>query len=244
MITLNKLMAVLFVIVLSLGLYSCQESELESLENSEEGFESITGNSDSELEVVEDVEVLELPGLREPIFHASYDGSLSEEEALARYKVDEAKFLKEYVKNHKGVSTEWFYRINLRTGTQSNNETNGKVSVYVRFKTDKGYLGQRYTLPNAGRYKGRWDWYTADTYYPGQAVRWVQVYCAQLALQGTDAWFPTNFVVGSGSWYQNVPATGNSRILKEPNVWLDSNTSSGWDTYWTCDSRYRGLLSF
>jgi len=240
--TLKKLSVYALIISLSIGLFSCEKSEIETSESSleEEGFKSTTGNSDTESLQFETLEG-EIQMEAKPLIIKYYPESFTEEEATAQFEKDSKHLMEEYRK--KGVSTEWFYRVNIRTGTQSNNTTNGRVSSYVRFRTDKGYVSQRYTLPNAGRNPG-WVYYVADTYYPGKAVSWVEIHCTQLALRGTDAWFPTNYNVGAGSWFQNVPATGNTRINASPNVWLDSNCSTCWDTYWTCNSSLRQRLNF
>lgn len=245
MIIQKKQTIFLFLILLSVGFYSCQESEFDSLENSEEGYLGTTENNSIKQDVLENIDVLELPDISEPVYHMSYDASLTEEEAFAKFKVDEAKFLDEYSKHSKkGVSTEWWFIVYLETGVQTDNQTNGRSSLYTSFKTDKGYVGANYSLPNAGKTKGAKDFYGFRAYYPMKPVHWVQLICTQLSLIGTDGWFPKVFNVAATNINQSVPAVGATRINAKPNVWLDSHSSSGTSYYWNCNSSQRGLLAF
>ncbi len=228
--TLNNLKKYLVLTALALFIASCEKSELieeTSTPQGEqvEGFKSQTGNSDSEIGNLSD---------EKPLFHMKYGGDISEEEANARFEVDVKAFIEEYKKNNKGVSTEWFYRIVTHTGTQTYNDTDANVWGRVQFKTDKGNINAGWKeLNNFGndREKGDWDYYIFRAAYPGQAVSWVEVDHASLALQGTDGWFVTHFYAQVYTSIQSISSSGYSRIIAYPNVWLDNNTSSGWDYY-------------
>lgn len=237
--TLNNLKKYLMLIALALFIGSCEKSELNvetPVLQQEEGFKSLTGNSDSKLQNLSD---------EKPIFYMKYKGNLTEEEANARFAIDEQAFMKEYKKNNKGVSTEWFYRIVTHTGTQTNNDTDANVWGRVQFKTNKGNRNAGWKeLDNFGddREKGDWDYYVFRTSYPGQAVSWVEVDRACLALQGKDGWFVTHFYAQVYPSIQSISSTGYSRIISTPNVWLDNSTSSGWDYY--CNGNDVGRLNF
>ncbi|PKV51983.1 hypothetical protein ATE84_4083 [Aquimarina sp. MAR_2010_214] len=237
--TLNNLKMYLVLIGLALCIGSCEKSELNvetPVIEQEEGFKSLTENSDSKLENLSD---------EKPIFHMKYRGDLTEKEVNARFAKDAGVFMKEYKKKNKGVSTEWFYRIVTHTGTQTNNDTDAKVRVRVQFKTNKGNLNAGWKdLNNPGddREKGDWDFYILRTAYPGQAVSWVEVDRACLALQGKDGWFVTHFYAQVYSSIQSISSSGYSRIISTPNVWLDNSTSSGWDYY--CNGNDVGRLNF
>ncbi len=239
--TLSNLKGAVLFLVLAISFASCEKSEIEQ-ENSEttiqqeEGFKSRTGNNDTEIDNFT---------AEKPIFHMTYKGDLTEEEANAQFKVDADRFIENYKRSHRGVSTEWFYRIVTHTGTQTNNNTNANVWGRVTFQTDKGYKNAGWVkLDNFGndREKGDWDYYIFRTEYPGQAVSWVEAECASLALQGKDGWFVTHFYAQVYSSIQSISATGYSRIIAQPNVWLDNSTSSGWDYYTNCSDV--GRLNF
>jgi len=239
--TLKNLRTIMLITALAVGFTSCQKSELNETEsteniNQEEGFRSVTGNSDSEVEEI---------SKEKPIYHVTYKGNLTSEEAEARFEKDAAKFMAEYKKSHRGVSTEWFYRIATRTGTQTHNDTDADVYGRVTFQTDKGFRNPGWVeLDNFGndRERGDWDFYIFRATYPGQAVSWVEAECAQLALRGTDGWFVTRFYAQVYTSIQTLPSTGYSRIISSPNVWLDNASSSGWDYYTNCSDI--GRLNF
>lgn len=216
-------------------LASCQKEEL----NREEGLMSKTGNQ----ELVDDSAGDELLQT-EVVLHMQYSKDLTAEEAEAEWNKDVANF--EMPSNLKAYSTEWFFRVRTHTGPQTNNGTDGRVECKIRFTTNiGGYITGRYNLNNAGndREEGDWDFYLVRTYIANRAISWLEVDYAYLYLQGTDGWFPTDFDVYATPYYQSIPATGGTYIFSAPNVWLDNNSSTGWDTYYTGNIGY-GRLRF
>jgi len=174
---------------------------------------------------------------------------MSKEEVDAQWEKMVTEYMSTVEKqelNDRGVSTEWFYTIKTRTGTQTHNDTDGDVYAYVNFNTSRGGVTQGGYLDNFwsnDREKGDWDAYLIRTYYPGQAVSWVQARWGQISLRGTDGWFPTDFDVHIYTSDQTVSATGYSRFYSAPNVWLDNSSSGGWDSYYTGVIGY-GTLNF
>lgn len=229
--TINNLKKYLGLAVLAIFIASCEKADLEentttvSLQQQEEGFKSTTGNSDSELENMSS---------DKPILHLKYRGHLSEGEANAKFEKDSKLFIEEYKKKNRGVSTEWFYRVATNTGTQSNNGTDGDVWATVTFKTNKGNKSTGYKeLDNFGddREEGDWDYYVFKTSFPGQAVSWVEAKSSCLALKGKDGWFIKRFYVQVYTSIQSIASSGYTSIISQPDVWLDSNSSSKFDYY-------------
>ncbi|WP_397364841.1 hypothetical protein [Olleya sp. R77988] len=234
--TVNNLKEYLVLITLALFVTSCEQFELEE-ENSTpqneqvEGFKGRTHDSDFP---IDDVEV------KEALFHMTYSGDISEEEANAKFNLDVKSFMKDYKKNSKGFSTEWFYFIATHTGNQSNNNTDDDVFVVTRFNTNKGKINSHRTLNNWGddREKGDWDYYFFSTYYPNEAVSWVECDYVYIFLSGTDGWFITDLFVGVFPSFQSASSYGYSKIVAYPNVWLDNPSSDP-----CCDS-YKSSSSF
>jgi len=237
--TINKFKAVVLILMLSIGFSSCEDPQLNDGTESmiEEGFKSTTRNSDTkseELEVFKDTEV---------VFQATYDDTkMTEQEASEKFERDSEAFMVEYRKNNRGVSTEWFWNANIKTGYQTHNQTTGRVSMYARFSTSTGTINTRVTLTGCGR-RGGFSYYLLKTTNPGPAISWIRPRCAQMALRGTDAWFLTHINIVMKPNTQSVSASGAAYLNKSPNVWLDSSSSTGWDTYWTC-SGTNGTLYF
>jgi hypothetical protein len=239
--TFNNFKKIVLIMTLTIGFVSCEKSELDSSDNTEaftqeEGFKSTTGNSNSKLENISP---------EKPVFHMTYEGSLSKKEANTKFEVDAARFMKKYKNNNRAVSTEWFYSISTGTGTQTYNDTNANVWGKVTFQTDKGYRDAGWVkLDNPGNERGRgdWDFYIFRTTYPGEAVSWVETECATLTLEGTDGWFVTHFNAQVYESIQTLPASGNSGIISMPNIWLDNNTIRVWDSYTNCNDV--GRLNF
>ncbi len=229
--TINNLKKYLVLAALAIFIASCEKGELQddttTVTQQEEGFKSTTGNSDSELQNMSS---------DKPILHLKYKGKLTKEEANAKFEIDSRVFIQDYVKNNKGVSTEWLYRIATYTGTQSNNGTDGDVWATVTFRTDKGYKSTGYKeLDNRGddREEGDWDFYVFTTAISGQAVSWVEAKSACLALKGTDGWFVKHFYVQAYPSIQTISSSGYTSIISHPDVWLDSNSGSAFDYYCT-----------
>lgn len=236
----KHILVIINLFVLALFITSCEESELNEetsiFEDEQvEGFKGQTYNSDFQEEEVSD---------EKPLFHITYSGNISEEEANAKFDTDVKAFKEEYKKSNRGVSTEWFYTVLTHTGTQTYNDTDAKVYSRVEFKTNKGGIWSTRTLNNLGndREIGDWDFYLFRTYYPGQAVSWVELYNASISLLGTDGWFVTHFHVAVVPINQSISSSGYTRIFTYPNVWLDNPSSSGCDVYESSNSE--GRLNF
>lgn len=244
-----KLKSILFglvtVLTLSAVLTSCEQEAIIpdtdiEITNDTEQFKSTTGNADGTQPSNLDMTT--------PVLHHRFKGDMSREEVEAQWEV----MVADYVNNletseieDRGVSTEWFYSLYTRTGTQTHNGTDGDVYSYVTFNTDRGTRQQGAWLDNFGddREEGDWDVYLIRTYMPGLAVSWVEARSGQLVLKGTDGWFVTDFDVHVFSHRQSVSATGYTRFYTAPNVWLDNASSSGWDYYLTGNVGY-GRLNF
>lgn len=211
---------------------SCEKETIvtnEPTQNIEEGFKSQTGNNDTVLDIENESE-------SKPALHMSYSSDLTQEESKAKFDLEVKKFISNRKKlKGRGVSTEWFYKVYTYTGTQTHNNTDAAVRSKITFKTNKGSVIHTYTLDQPllnDREKGSHDWYLMiRSYYPGQAVDWVEVTKGQLQLNGTDGWFVKRFHIYIYTQDQSVPATGFSRLYSYPDVWLDNNSNSGWDTY-------------
>ncbi len=223
----------------SVIIMSCEKPGIDSKitnENNEKDFMSITGNSDAYIRNEESDAV-------KPLLHMRFDKGVSEEEVSIQFN----KAVKTYMNKNKGVSTEWFFRISTKTGTQTNNGTDGEVRASVTFDTDKGGLYvPNIDLDNFGddREEGDWDLYLFGTSYPGQAVKWVKIRYASIRLKGTDGWFITDFYTRMYPSMQSVPSTGKSVLFTYPRIWLDNTTDSGWDTYTADPRRSIGTLNF
>jgi len=228
-------LALVAVFALSVVLTSCEQeailpdTDLE-ITNDAEQFKSTSGNADGVQPSNSDITT--------PVLHHRFTGNMSREEVEAQWET----MVADYVSNietteleERGVSTEWFYSIYTRTGTQTHNDTDGDVYSYVTFDTDRGSRQQGAWLNNFGddREKGDWDVYLIRTYMPGLAVSWVEARSGQLVLKGTDGWFVTDFDVHVFRSQQSISAAGYTRFYTAPNVWLDNATSSGWDYYVT-----------
>ncbi len=214
---------------------SCEKSEPVVVE--EEGLKSPTG--DQQLTIEADPQAAET----EVLFHKHYSSTLSAEEAETKWNNDVKEF--DFPPSLKGSSTEWFYNVSTRTGTQSNNGTDGRVECTIRYRTDIGYYTKsRANLNNAGDDReGGWDYYLVRSFISGKAIKWIELRNATIYLKGKDGWFVTNFKVCLRPNSQNIPATNFSHIHSEPNVWLDNSSSSGWDSYYTGNIGY-GRMTF
>lgn len=217
---------------------SCnKDEELAFDPNLEEGLKSNTGEQVITSEPNEDLVKSEV------VYHKSYSKDLSVEEADALWNQEVAQLELPSLKMAK--STEWFHWVRTRTGTQSNNDTDGDVYVRIYYKTDIGNYVKGTFLDNFGddREKGDWDYYLVRSYISGQAISWVEEQSARLYLKGKDGWFVTHFYVCMLQNKQNIPSTGGSHIHTNPYVWLDNSTDSGWDSYFTGNVGY-GRLNF
>jgi len=236
----------LAIIAISFFLASCEKTNdvLETATIEQEGFKSTSENTET---LIDENTVAE-----EPIMHMRFKGDLSKEEATAKWETEVKSFMEQYkIENpqiaERGVSTELFFSFYTKTGCQTDNNTDGSVYARLNFRSNNGNrTTQWYNLNNAGDDREKCDWdyylYKRDP-LNGQVITYAQARWAQLALKGTDGWFPTDFDVHILARDQTVPATGNSHIYSAPNTWLDSSSSSAWDYYYTGNTGF-GRLNF
>ena len=207
---------------------SCEKSEYEPdyyiEEDQEEGFLSETGENDSEIETTLETIV--------PLLHKRYDGSLSKEEASALFAAEVSKFQKESDQANK--ASYFYFQIETRTSNYAHSQTDANVWARANFLTDKGPKNLPwFPLNNAGddRQNGAWDFYYFGTH--ASSISWLEAKSATVALQGTDGWHVKYFDLRVYSWKQSVSASGNTRAISNPEIWLDNITSTGWDYYST-----------
>lgn len=208
---------------------SCEKTETETdlpkEESNEDGFYSKTGNNDSEIEKTSEILT--------PLLHKRYDASLSKEEASALFQAEVAQFSKE--NGHTNRTASYFYfDVQTRTSNYAHSQTDGNVWARFNFLTDQGPKNLPWTrLNNEGddRENGAWDFYHFGTHV--SSINWLEAKSATLALQGTDGWHVKYFDTRVYSWDQFSSATGNTRAISNPEIWLDNNTSTGWDYYYT-----------
>jgi len=208
---------------------SCEKSETEidlpAEETSEEAFHSKTGNNDSEIEISS--------AILEPLLHKQYDASLSKKEAKALFGAEVSKFMKENKLTSRS-SSYFYFQVETRTSNYAHSQTDGNVWARFNFLTDQGNLNLPWTrLNNSGddRENGAWDFYYFGTHV--SSINWLEAKSATLALQGTDGWHVRYFDTRVYSWKQSSSATGNTRAISNPETWLDNNTATGWDFYYT-----------
>lgn len=219
-------------------LVSCEKEDALVKDNSfvqEEGLKSTTGDQVMPIDASE----------AEVVLHKHYDGSLTAEEVDAKWIEDKSKF--KTILNQKGYSTEWFFDVRTYTGLQTNNESDGRVDVYIHFKTDidLNHNTGWNTINNPGDDReGGWDLYLVRDYISGVSIQWIELKSAYVNLQGTDGWYIKNYEVRLETSDQNVSATGYSEIITTPELWLDSSTSTGWDSYFTGWITGTGRLTF
>lgn len=226
---INLYRTLAFLFVCNFFAVSCEKSETETelpIEESQvEGFNSKTGNNDSSVEMTSEA--------LSPLLHVRYDASLTKEEAEASFDTAVSEFVKE--NGHASKSSSYFtFRVQTRTGNLAHSQTDGSVWARFNFLTDKGYKYLPWTkLNNAGddRQNGAWDFYYFGTHV--SSINWLEGKSASLALKGTDGWYVKYFDVRVYATDQYVSATGNTRILSNPEIWLDNATANGWDYYYT-----------
>ncbi|GAA4271489.1 hypothetical protein U6A24_12960 [Aquimarina gracilis] len=229
----GNLKTVAFLILGVLFIVSCEKSDVETETNQiletekSEGFKSKTGN---------DGEILNIKETVAPVLKMHFDEGVPKNEAMLQFNAVVEEYISKQPKQaNKGFSTEWFYRVWVKTGTQTNNQTNGDVGTYVRFTTSVGgYTPAFNWMDDAGdSLDGGWDGYLFRAAFPGQAIEWVEVDYGHLYLKGTDGWFVKEYVCQLWDSDQTVAATGFSGFWSHPNVWLDNDTSAGWDSYYS-----------
>jgi len=238
------------VVILSLSIFfiSCEKTDDvtdATAIQAEEGNRSTTNNA-QEISIDENTEVLK------PIMYKSFDGDLSKEEVEVKWKKEVKTFIEKYKLENpqiveRGFSTELFFDIYTRTGCQTNNNTDGDAYARFNFRSNNGTRTTSwYELDNFGDDREKCDW---DIYLmrrdglSGEVITYAEARWAQLALKGTDGWFPTDFDIHIHNSDQTVSATGASHIYSAPNTWLDSSSSGAWDYYSTGTIGF-GRLSF
>ncbi|MRI01453.1 hypothetical protein GH721_12995 [Kriegella sp. EG-1] len=212
-------------LIMVLLMTSCQkeENKINIDDSLEEGFTSKTGNNDSELNNTQEFLI--------PLLHRQYNSSLSKEEATSKFNEAITKFEKENGNANKSASY-FYFDVQTRTSNYNHSQTDGSVWARFNFVTDKGNLNLPWTrLNNEGndRENGAWDFYHFRTHV--SSINWLEAKSATLALRGTDGWHVKYFDTRVYSWDQFSSATGNTRAISNPEIWLDNNTSTGWDYY-------------
>ncbi len=213
-------------------MFSCEKAKIETVETEEsavEAFKSVTTNSDNPVVIIEDQD-------SKPLLKMHFGPEVTYEEANAIWDAEIKAYMSRLSAEERAFSTEWFFKVWTKTGTQANNDTDGDVGTYVRFTTSVGAITSSFKwMDNFGDDReGGWDAYLFRQTYPNQAIQWVEVDHATLYLEGTDGWFVTDFVIQILNNIQSIPATGFSNCWSHPNVWLDNNCSNScWDSYYT-----------
>lgn len=228
-------------IVMVLLLSSCEKSETETelpiQQDQEEGFKSITSQSDSEIEATSEVIL--------PLFHVRYDASLSRKEADAAFALEIAKYEKENASIQTSRPASYLrFQVSTRTGTYAHSQTSGNVWGRFNFMTDQGYKVLPWVrMDNEGedRQNDSWDFYYYGTHI--SSLNWVEAGSGTLALQGTDGWYVRWFDIAVKPSLQFSSATGGTAIYSDPEQWLDNTTAAGWDYYYTGNTGY-GRLNF
>ena len=242
MINFKNIKTISSLFIGALLVVSCENSDLETENNLDmaidhgEGFKSETGNSDVDLDITSDA--------TSPIFTMHFDNDVSKEDAILEFD----KAVESYLSGQQestsigakslgteAFSTEWFVKVWTYTGTQTHNNTDGTVGTYLKYTTSAGnHYAPFAFLDNVGNDReGGWDAYLIRTFIPGVAIEWVEIDYGTIYLKGTDGWFITDFVAQLTTGNQSINATGFSQFWSEPNVWLDNDTDSGWDSYYT-----------
>ncbi|MDH7445494.1 hypothetical protein [Aquimarina sp. 2201CG14-23] len=226
---LISIRTILFLFVCTMFLISCEKQEVNnelSDTNEQENFMSTTGKSDAVL-TLDDYEI------NQPLVHLRFDGDLSKAEADAKFDEAVLAYKSKHLTQTKSNTTEWFYRLTTKTGTQRHAKTDGKVMAVVSFNTRwGGNVTSFNVLDNPGNDReGGWDYYLLKAASNSSlGVKWVEFDKAIIYLQGMDEWFVEEFNLYMWNW-DNPTASGLTTIQTSPNVWLDNRTSTGIDSY-------------
>lgn len=225
---INSYISLVFFFACAVLTVSCEKSEYEPEEyiekNQEEGFLSKTDHADSIIETTSEILV--------PLLHKRYDASMSKEEAGALFHEAINRFEKENSLTQRASYIK--FEVWTRTSNIAHSQTDGNVWARFNFLTDKGSLNLPWArLNNAGddRQNGAWDFYYFGAH--ASSISWLEAKSATAALQGTDGWHIKYFDIRVWGYKQFSSATGNSRVLSNPEIWLDNTTSTGWDYYYT-----------
>ncbi len=210
-----------------------QSLEIEEVQKSEiskknEGFKSTTGH-DGEI----------LKNFKEtvsPVLKVHFDDHVPLKEAMLKFDKEVKDYLRKQARPiNKDFSTEWYYRVWVKTGTQTYNETDGPVGAYIRFTTSAGGYTPAFNWMNdaGSSLDGGYDGYLFRGAIPGAAVEWVEVDYGHLYLKGMNGWFVKEFICQLWESDQTIPATGFSEFWSYPNVWLDNDNADTWDYYYS-----------
>ena len=218
-----------FLLVCTFFNISCEKTQTETDlplgENQVEAFNSKTGNNDSAIEAGSEV--------FSPLLHIRYDASLNKEEASALFNKAVSKYMKENGQANKTASY-FYFEVWTRTSNYAHSQTDGSVWARFNFLTDQGIKNLPWAkLNNEGddRQNGAWDFYYFGTH--ASSINWLEAKSTQVALRGTDGWHVKYFDIRVWASKQFSSATGNSRVLSNPETWLDNTTATGWDYYYT-----------
>ncbi len=223
---------------------ACEKSEEvfteDAIEFTDEGFKSETGNHDQVVSAEE-------TKVESPVLHMRFDKNLSEEEAEHAWNNAVKDYIDKNPNLNKGVSTEVYYQVVTKTGSQTNNGTDAAVQASADFNHSGGSFHTDYiTLNNPGddREEGQKDFYLIRINFPNITISWIEVEHAHIRLQGTDGWVVNSFKTKILPEHQTVPATGVSKVVTYPEIWLDNTTATGWDYYNTPIVLSPGRLNF
>ncbi|MEW7291982.1 hypothetical protein [Aquimarina sp. 2304DJ70-9] len=211
---------------------ACEKSEevftKESIEFTNEEIQSETDTHDH---VVSNKEVKV-----GSVLHMRFDKNLSEEEAELTWNSAVKDYLIKNPNLSKGVSTEAYYQVVTKTGSQVTNGTDALVQASADFNHSGGSFHTDYiTLNNPGddREEGQKDFYLIRIYFPNITISWIEVEHAHIRLQGTDGWVVSSFKTKLLPEHQTVPATGVSKVVTYPEIWLTNANAGDWDYYYT-----------
>ncbi len=245
---LSHLKILVSLLVCAVLIVSCEKSDLNTETNqsieTEEGFKSTTGNND---QVIENND----SKINQPILQLHFDKNVSKEEAMLKRNEVVEEYMSKQPTQQKGYSTELFYEVWIITGTQTDNNTDGFVSLATDFNSDQVDLLIRESvqldIPNYDDREGGWDYYffRYKGYRPERVrVSWVEIDSARLALQGTDGWFVKELTIAIFPSVQTAPASGGCYFSVSPNIWMDNEKPNGWDLYYTGSIENTGRILF
>lgn len=219
---------------------SCEKSEHTQQEGlkTEGGDQVLETNSEEQLFTPEIV------------LHKSYDGSLSAEEAKAKWIEDVNKM--ESANTLKTARNTWRFSVSTKTGFENNANTNGGVYCRIMFTTDKGPYGTRdlrLDNPSDNFEKYQWDYFLiantwGDYTYGSTYINWIELNSASLWLVGTDGWYVEKFNIEVEADKQIYSASGTTYLHSSPNKWLDNSSGGGWCPYYTGHNDGSGRMTF
>ncbi len=233
----------ILIMILGVVFVACEKSEdvipEEAIEFNNEGAQSEVDNHDH-LVSTKDAQV-------GSVLHMSFDKNLSDDEAERAWDSAVKNYLIKNPNQNKGVSTEAYYQVVTKTGSQATNGTDALVQASADFNHSGGSFHTDYiTLNNPGddREEGQKDFYLIRIYFPNITISWIEVEHAHIRLQGTDGWVVNSFKTKILPEHQTVPATGVSKVVTYPEIWLTGDNATDWDYYTTPVVLSPGRLNF